>query len=116
MTVEARFTEQLVATAPELSPLLEEHLRDQEDELLPHLFMGDVAAWLYNTSATSPGPVTEVLACLEARFTGGTFDERNLIDVGIIEMLPARPTGSRILAMLPPELRSRAAGAGVLHA
>ncbi len=116
MTVEAHFTEQLVAAAPELAPLLDEHLHDQEGELLAYLFMGDVAAWLAASSATAPGRVGEVLAWLETRFAEGGFDERNLIDVGIIEMLPARPKGSRILAMLPPELRSRAAVAGLLDA
>lgn len=113
-TFEAHFTEQLVATAPELAPLLEEHLREQEGELLAYIFMGDVAAWLDTTSATAPSRVGEVLTWLETRFTEGDFDERNLIDVGIIEMLPARPKGSRILSMLPPELRSRAAVAGLL--
>lgn len=116
MTVEADLTEQLVAAAPELVPLLDEHLSDQEGELLAYLFMGDVARWLHETSATAPGRVGEVLAWLEARFTTGSFDERNLIDVGIIEMLPARPQGSRILAMLPPTLRARAEVAGLLDA
>lgn len=116
MTVEARFTQELMAAAPELAPLLDEHLRDQEGELLAYLFMGDVAGWLHTATNSAPGRVGEVLAWLEARFTNGSFDERNLIDVGIIEMLPARPEGSRILAMLPAELRSRAQVAGLLEA
>lgn len=116
MTIEAHFTQQLVAAVPELAPLLDEHLRDQDGELLAYLFMGDVAGWLHETSATTPGRVGEVLAWLDGRFTDGTFDERNLIDVGIIEMLPARPEGSRILAMLPPTLRARAEVAGLLDA
>lgn len=114
MTVEAHFTEQLVAAAPELVPLLDDHLREQEGELLAYLFMGDVAGWLHTTSVVAPGRVGEVLLWLEARFVGGNFDERNLIDVGIIEMLPSRPTGSTVLALLTPELRSRAAVAGLL--
>lgn len=116
MTVEARFTHELMAAAPELAPMLNEHLDQEEGELLAYLFMGEVARWLHETSAIAPGRVGEVLAWLEARFTDGSFDERNLIDVGIIEMLPAHPEGSRILEMLPPELRSRAEVAGLLDA
>ena len=114
MTAEAHFTQELVAAAPELVPLLEEHLHDQEGELLAYVFMGDVAGWLHESSATHPARVGEVLTWLEARFTSGSFDERNLIDVGIVEMLPPRPAGSRILAMLPAELRARAEVSGLL--
>ena len=115
MTAEAELTRRLVEAVPELSTLLEEHLRDQEGELLAYLFMGDVAQWLHQQSISSPVRTGEVLAWLESQFSAGTFDERNLIDVGIIEMLPPRPEGEAILAMLPPELLARAAVAGLLE-
>ncbi len=114
MKAEADFARELVETAPELSPLLDEHLREQEGELLAYLFMGDVARWLHEMSVTMPGRVSEVLAWLEGRYANGDFDTRNLIDVGIIEMLPARPQGTRVLTMLPAELRARAEVAGLL--
>lgn len=114
MTVEADFTQQLVAAAPDLAPVLDEHLRDQEDELLAYVFMGDVARWLHETSTTAPARVEAVLAWLESRFVDGNFDERNLIDVGIIEMLPAAPEGDAVLSMLPRALRARAEVAGLL--
>lgn len=116
MTAEADFTRQLVEATPELALLLDEHLAEQEGELLAYLFMGDVARWLHEMSSTMPGRIGEVLGWLEARYTSGDFDIRNLIDVGIIEMLPARPEGTRILTMLPAELRARAEVAGLLGA
>lgn len=99
MTAEADFTRQFVDATP---------------ELLAYLFMGDVARWLNEMSSTMPGRVGEVLAWLEGRYTSGDFDTRNLIDVGIIEMLPPRPEGTRVLTMLPAELRARAEVAGLL--
>lgn len=115
MTAEAEFTRRLVTAMPELSPLLDEHLRDQEGELLAYLLMGDVARWLHDQSSTSPARTGQVLKWLEAEFTSGSFDVRNLIDVGIIEMLPALPEGRSILEMLPPALRDRAEVAGLLE-
>ena len=114
MNVEADFTQRLVDQAPELQPLLEEHLADQEGELLPYLLMGDIAQWLHEHSQTDPRRVVEVMGWLEAEFAGGDFDTRNLIDVGIVEMLPALPEGATILDLLGPELRSRAEIAGLM--
>jgi hypothetical protein len=116
MTAEADLTQRLVSAAPELQPILDEHLADQEGELLAYLFMGDVATWLHATSASSPVRTNEVLTWLEEEFAAGDFDVRNLIDVGIIEMRPAMPEGRQVLMMLPPALRSRAEVAGLFDA
>ena len=114
MTVEDDFTQRLVEEAPELRPLLAEHLADQEGELLPYLLMGDIAQWLHEHSTTHAARVAEILAWLEGQFTIGDFDVRNLIDVGIVEMLPAVPDGATVLDLLGPELRARAEVAGLL--
>lgn len=114
MTVEADFTQRLVGEAPELKPLLEEHLADQEGELLPYLLMGDIARWLHEHSTTDPRRVGEMLVWLDGQFAQGDFDIRNLIDVGIVEMLPAIPEGASVIDLLGPELRARAAVAGLL--
>ena len=115
MTHETDFVEHFVAAFPALGPVLSEHLSDQEGELLPYLFFGDVAEWL-TTDADTVGPtiIEPMLAWLEQSYETGTFDIRNLIDVGIIEMLPATPTGDPILQKLGPRLRERAAVAGLL--
>jgi hypothetical protein len=114
MTAEDDFTQRLVEEAPELKPLLDEHLADQEGELLPYLLMGDVAQWLHAHSGSDAGRVSELLAWLDLQFTNGDFDIRNLIDVGIVEMLPALPEGATVLDLLGPELRARAEVAGLL--
>src|SRR4051794_36722384 len=115
MTAEAEFTQRLVDAVPELEPMLEEHLADQEGELLAYLFMGEVAGWLAALSEASPSRANEVLGWLEGQFTTGAFEVRNLIDVGIVEMLPAVPEGRTVLMMLPTELRSRAEVAGLFE-
>lgn len=111
---ESDFTYRLVGAAPELTPLLDEHLADQEGELLAYVFMADVSRWLFTTSTANPGRVREVLEWLESEFSSADFDVRNLIDVGIVEMFPAAPEGVPVLEMLGPELRARAEVAGLL--
>lgn len=113
MTAESDFTGRLIAWAPELRPILEEHLADQEGELLAYLLMGDVATWLDGQSRNDPRRAAQVLEWLEQEFVDGDFDVRNLIDVGIIEMLPPMPEGAPVLEMLGPELRGRAEIAGL---
>ena len=104
----------LVAVAPELKSLLDEHLEGQEGELLPYLFMGDVAAWLDTESRVQPQRVVAIAEWLEREFVAGDFDVRNLIAVGMVEMLPAKPEGTAVLDLLGPELRARAEVAGLL--
>jgi hypothetical protein len=114
MTEEADFTHRLVTAAPELGALLDEHLSDQEGELLAYVLMADVARWLTTHCSSSPQRVRKILSWLETEYVDGNFDVRNLIDVGIVEMLPAMPGGAPILAMLGPALRARADVAGLL--
>jgi hypothetical protein len=115
MTNETELAERLVATFPILTPVLLEHLSDQEGELLPYLFFGDVAGWLVEQpSGANASAVEPIVSWLEDEYAGGSFDIRNLIDVGIVEMLPASPTGDPILGQLGPHLRQRAEVAGLL--
>ena len=96
MTVETDIVRELVAEVPELQPVLDDHLAEQEGELLPYLFVGDVAQWLHERSSTDSALVGEVLARLEARYAAGDFETKNLIDVGVIEMLPPVPDGATV--------------------
>lgn len=113
MTAETDFVDRLRAVVPEIEPALEEHLRDQEGELLPYVFTYEVAKWLDLAAATDRGRAVDVLTWLEDEFARGDFDVRNLIDVGIIEMLPSVPEGEVVLDLLPPSLRERADIAGL---
>ena len=114
MTPSQDLVSELVGRFPELRALLDQHLADQEGELLPYLLMGDVARWLHEHSGTDPRRVGGILGWLEGEFARGDFDTRNLIDVGIVEMLPALPEGAAVLDLLGPELRARAEVAGLM--
>ena len=114
MTSESNFVMRLIDRAPELRSNLDRHLADEDGELMPYLFMGEVAEWLSATSAQRQARACDVLAWLEAEYVGGDFEVRNLIDVGIVEMLPAAPGGDPVLNLLPEHLRQRASVAGLL--
>jgi hypothetical protein len=45
MPTQREFVEELLRRVPALQPAYEDHLRDNE-ELLPHVFMGDVTRWV----------------------------------------------------------------------
>ncbi|NYE35621.1 hypothetical protein F4692_000725 [Nocardioides cavernae] len=113
MTAESDFTERLVSAVPELTSIHREHLEDQEGELLAYVLMADVARWLDGMSRSEPRRAQQVIDWLEQEFTQGDFDVRNLIDVGIVEMLPSMPEGAAVLSRLGPELRGRAEVAGL---
>lgn len=113
MTAETDFIDRLVGVAPELAPAFEEHLQDQEGELLPYVFTYEVAKWLDGAATTDRARAADILTWLEDEHTRGDFDVRNLIDVGIVEMLPSVPEGRPVLDLLPPELRALAEDAGL---
>ena len=116
MTSESDFVMRLIDRAPELRSHLDRHLADEDGDLMPYLFMGEVAQWLSATSMQHQVHACDVLAWLEAEYVGGDFEVRNLIDVGIVEMLPATPGGDPVLHLLPKHLLQRAAVAGLLDA
>ncbi|HEY0641843.1 MAG TPA: hypothetical protein VGD39_00370 [Nocardioides sp.] len=106
MTASQGLVTRLVDRLPDLEPLLHEHLREQDGELLPYLLLADVARWAQASFPSEPQLVGDLVV-------RGDFDVRNLIDVGIVEMLPAAPEGATVLDLLGPELRARAQVAGL---
>ena len=115
MTHETDFAGRLVGAHPMLEPVLAEHLSDQEGELLPDVFLGEVAEWLATQGTSGPSnDMRAIFTWLDLEYENGSFDVRNLIDVGIIEMLPASPAGDPVLKHLGPQLRERAGVAGLL--
>ncbi|UFN46400.1 DUF7674 family protein [Nocardioides okcheonensis] len=113
MTAETDFIDRLRAVAPEIEPALQEHLRDQEGELLPYVFSFEIAKWLDASASADTARAATVLAWLEDEFARGEFAVRNLIDVGIIEMLPSVPEGRPVLDLLPPGLKALAEDGGL---
>jgi len=86
----------LVAAAPELEALLREHLVDYE-ELLPHVFFGDVTRWLEER-----GPAPAVLAVLEHHIGAGDEEVQNVVAVSFLEGLG----DEAVRAALGPRLRA----------
>lgn len=72
-----------------LLPVLEEHLIDQEGEVLPHLFMADVERWAEAALRRGQrGDVEQVLEYIELEFSGPDDDVREVISVSFLEHLP----------------------------
>jgi hypothetical protein len=99
-----------------LLPLLQEHLVDNGGEVLPHLFISDVARWLSANAGQQPDTARAVLSWLESERSCGYSDVDNLIDVSLVEMLP-RPgePGAEVRGLLGPLLAAEAerlSGAG----
>lgn len=115
MPSETDLVVRMAGAHPMLEPLLAEHLSDQEGELLPYVFLGEVAEWLATQGASGPlNDIRAIFTWLDDEYENGSFDVRNLIVVGFIEMLPASPAGDPVLKHLGPQLRERAGVAGSL--
>jgi hypothetical protein len=106
------FTGALVYRFQELLPLLEQHLSDQDGEVLPHLLMADVERW--STQAAVSGSseqlrvVKRLISFLERAFSEGGDDVQELIAVSFLEHLP-RPSepGAEIRDQLGPNLKKQ---------
>ena len=95
------FITALVAAEPALASVLDAHLATY-DELLPHLFMGDVTQWL-----TAHGPQPRVLGILDEAVESGSADVRGLVYMSFLEHLMARePLNHRLVTSLPPRLHA----------
>jgi len=99
--------EQLIAAHPTLAPILVEHRVENFGEMLPHLVMADIVRWLVDHRREDPGLCSSVIAWMEARFSEGPEDVRDLIAVSGVEMIPdpGQP-GAELRNLLGPKLRS----------
>lgn len=78
----------LVDRYRQLTPLLEEHLEDNEGELLPHLFLADVVRWLAARVDSEPDVCRSIMDWLEREYVRGAEDVQGLITVSGVEMIP----------------------------
>lgn len=83
-----------------LKALLAEHVEDN-DEILPHVFMADVTRWVEGGAADSERAA--VLDQLEQEYGGDDVGVRELITVSFLENLSE---GSLTVLGLPPLLRA----------
>ena len=75
----------LIHANPELLPVLEEHLADNEGEVLPTIVLDDVVRWLVAHRATHPDVCRSVFAWLEQELSDASDAMRGMITVsGIV--------------------------------
>ena len=106
------FVKSMVSLHPELGAILEEHIKDNLGEILPHVFFGDVARYTSSLFPAAPRgglllrrELRDLLDYLEATYSSGDEELRELISVSFLENLP-RPgeLGAQIREMLGPNL------------
>jgi len=112
------FVHALVEAFPVLGRLLDEHIEDNFGEVLPHLFIADVArtavsALSGTTSEVPLGPfdsalIKRLLAFLEDRYISDGPEVQELLAVSFLENLP-RPEeqGSEIRNMVGPAMQEQ---------
>jgi len=109
------FVRSLVSRFPSLSGVLEEHVKDN-DEILPHVFFGDLTRFTLSLLSTAIGggglpPRRElrgILDYLEETYSKGDAELQELIAASFLENLPGpREDGSQIRGMLGPNLRKQ---------
>lgn len=81
------FCQELVKKVPALAPLLKEHLEDEDGEVLPYMFLGNVAEWAEANAVTREVDVVQLLAALNQGLAEGKREVPNLIVVGFVEWL-----------------------------
>jgi hypothetical protein len=101
MNSNASFIEELLRRVPDLKPIYEEHLLDNET-LLPHVFMGGVTRFTV-TEAGNPlmrSSVTGLLDHLENELRIGGDSVKELICVSFVENLLGESTALQVLTPL----------------
>lgn len=104
--------EELCAEVPALQPLWAEHLNENYGELLPHVFLADVARFAVASLQGPPDQATvaqSIVMFLERAFAAGDPDVQELIGVSFIENLPRdEEPGHEIRRLLGPHLLAEA--------
>jgi hypothetical protein len=82
------FVSRLVTAVPKLAPVYQQHFADN-DELLPHVFMGDVTRFAIANAEheDSAGSLSALLALLESELNSSDSEVAELIGVSFVENL-----------------------------
>lgn len=102
--------DQLLRAVPELSATYREHL-DDNDELLPHVFLGDVTRFVIGHVADSSDAamLQKLLDELELEYRAGDEEIRELIGASFLENLIGENAALKCLTpMMGPCLREAA--------
>jgi len=108
------FAKQIASCSPSLELLLKEHVKDN-DEVLPHVFFGDIVRHVVSLilTARKDGPsssseLTNILDSLEKAYSLGNGEIQELVSVSFLENLP-RPgeEGAEIRGIVGPHLKKQ---------
>ena len=104
------FARALASRVASLRPALRDHLEDNFGNLLPHVFMGDVARWFLHESRSKErsDEIAALVGLLEQGLRAGPPDVRELIQTSFTENLPTDKAPATRLALQPlgPQLKS----------
>jgi hypothetical protein len=102
------FVRDMVARFPGMGALLEEHIKDN-DEILPHVFFGDVTRYvlsLLSDSLPQRRELRDILDYLERAYASGDEQLQELIAVSFLENFPfPDEPGAEIRGMIGPHLK-----------
>jgi hypothetical protein len=107
LETEIAFVGSLVTAVQGVLPLFARHLRENSNEILPHVFFADLADDIL-TDTEQKVWIPEMLEFFDSHFLGDEYDPiKNLIAVSFIEQLPySGRSVIRIVEMLPGRLRA----------
>ena len=96
----------LIHDHPALVPVLQEHLRGNNGEILAHPLLSDIVDHLVPMVATDPDLVGSVWAWLGEEYARGEAEVKNLIVESGVKKLPAPDApGAEMRGMLDDRLR-----------
>lgn len=95
------FVKEVVELDDQLRPLLKEHLEDNE-ELLPHVLMGDISRYVIRESLARPsrGRLQRLLDKFEQALESGSTEVQELVVVSFVENLAGEAEAIRSLKPL----------------
>ena len=111
--VQIAFLGSLAWRYPALRGRLDEHLDDNEGEILPHVLMADYERWAEEALRSGDPLLTDFLNDLEAAYRTGGDEVEELISVSFLEHLP-RPglAGAELRELLGPSLLAQLGAIG----
>jgi hypothetical protein len=98
---------------PALHRALDEHLSDNNGEILPHPLMSEYERWAERAFANRDSQLSTFLDFLEDAYRNGGAEVEELISVSFLEHLP-RPgeSGSQLRDLIGPTLQRQLAEIG----
>ncbi len=95
----------------DLMPVLDEHLDDQDGELLPHLMMADVVRWCIariSSHGTKDPHLQKMLRDIEDTYGTGSESIDKLIGASFLENLPQQnEVGADLRNFVGPKLKAQ---------